>query len=330
MAEKKTTIVIKKITIVAGGGHGGSWKVALADFMTALMAFFLVMWLLGQSDETKKAVSDYFSTPSVIEYNFQNYGAEITLEKLFLDLINEPLKAFQQFIEPIAKTPNLLDMGSAKVVTAVLADQLNDYAKNVQVSPDGFDFDIPDTVLFERGTSNPLKTFVDVMDKIKGVTTGLQDAEIKVTSGLFVQSVPGSNLALATKVSSQRLDLVKNKIQAGLEFNTVTLKSYSSVKEKRGEIDPQKLIGFIRISIKQNDVTSTGKKPRKLETIFGDPNVSMSVYDNFVKQAANRKTQEAPPQKKFGKVEKIQNPVSEEMDKRNKAEIPSSEGQGEE
>ncbi|MBC7370261.1 MAG: chemotaxis protein MotB, partial [Bdellovibrionaceae bacterium] len=46
MAEKKQTIVIKKITIVAGGGHGGSWKVALADFMTALMAFFLVMWLL--------------------------------------------------------------------------------------------------------------------------------------------------------------------------------------------------------------------------------------------------------------------------------------------
>ncbi|NUN04377.1 MAG: chemotaxis protein MotB, partial [Bdellovibrio sp.] len=53
MAEKKPTIVIKKITVVAGGGHGGSWKVALADFMTALMAFFLVMWLLGQSEETK-------------------------------------------------------------------------------------------------------------------------------------------------------------------------------------------------------------------------------------------------------------------------------------
>ena len=46
MAEKKgSTIVIKKITIVAGGGHGGAWKVAFADFMTAMMCFFLVMWL---------------------------------------------------------------------------------------------------------------------------------------------------------------------------------------------------------------------------------------------------------------------------------------------
>lgn len=325
MAEKKQTIVIKKITVVAGGGHGGSWKVALADFMTALMAFFLVMWLLGQSDETKKAVSDYFSTPSVIEYNFQNFGVEITLEKLFLDLINEPLKAFQQFIEPAQKTPNLLDMGSTKVVSAFLADQMNDYAKNVQVGQDGFDFDIPDTVLFERGTSNPLPTFVDVMDKIKGVTTGLQDAEIKLTSGLFVQAVPGSNPALANRVSSERLDLVKNKIQAGLEFNTVTIKSFSSVKEKRGEVDPQKLIGFIRVSIKQKDLTSTGRKPRKLETMFGDPNSSMSVYESFVKQAAERKAVEKP-EKKFGQVEKIKNPVNEELESRQKTTLPPAEG----
>ena len=89
MAAKKQTIVIKKIIVQAAGHHGGSWKVALADFMTALMAFFLVMWLIGQSEQTKKAISDYFSTPSVIEYNFQNFGAEITLEKLFLDFVKD-------------------------------------------------------------------------------------------------------------------------------------------------------------------------------------------------------------------------------------------------
>ena len=89
---------------------------ALADFMTAMMAFFLVMWLIGQTEETKKAVSDYFSTPSVVEYNFENFGAEITLEKLFVDLVNEPFKAFQSFLEPADKTPNILDMGSKKVI----------------------------------------------------------------------------------------------------------------------------------------------------------------------------------------------------------------------
>lgn len=301
MAEKRQTIVIKKIIVSGGGGHGGSWKVALADFMTALMAFFLVMWLLGQSEETKKAVSDYFSTPSVIEYNFQNFGAELTLEKLFLDILNEPMKAFQSFMEPIDKSPNLLDMGSTKVVAAYLADQMNDFAKNVVVTPDGYDFDIPDYMLFERGSGQPNANFVKVMDKIKGVTSGLKDAEIKVTSGLFVQSVPDGSLMSANKVASERFDIVRNKILASLENNTVTVSGGINVKEKRGEVDPARLIGFIRVKIAQKEITSDGRKPRKLDTLFGPSRVDMSVYDNFVSQISNRKKAEAEKKAKPGK-----------------------------
>ena len=44
-------------------GGGGAWKVAYADFVTAMMAFFMVMWLVAQSDKTKKAVAEYFSNP---------------------------------------------------------------------------------------------------------------------------------------------------------------------------------------------------------------------------------------------------------------------------
>ncbi|MNJ99817.1 Motility protein B [compost metagenome] len=306
MAEKKQTIVIKKIIVSGGGHHGGSWKVALADFMTALMAFFLVMWLLGQSEETKKAVSDYFSTPSVIEYNFSNYGVELTLEKLFLDVLNEPLKAFQSFMEPIDKTPNLLDMGSAKVVSAYLADQMNDVAKNVSITPDGFDFDIPDTMLFERGSANPNASFVMVMDKIKGVTAGLKDADIRLTSGLFVQAVPDSSMMTAQKVAAERLDIVKNKILASLEENSVTVKGGVSVKEKRGEVDPSKLIGFIRVKVTQKEITSDGRKPRKLESLFGNPKVDMSGYDQFVDEISGSKPKSAKPAKESGAALKQQ------------------------
>ena len=47
MSEQKAPIVVKRIKKVAGGHHGGAWKIAYADFVTAMMAFFLLMWLLG-------------------------------------------------------------------------------------------------------------------------------------------------------------------------------------------------------------------------------------------------------------------------------------------
>ena len=290
-AEKKgTTIVIKKI-YNAAGHHGGSWKVALADFMTALMCFFLVMWLLNQTPETKKAVSDYFSTPSIIEYNFQNFGVEITLEKLFLDLINEPLKAVQSFMEPIDKTPNLMDMGSQKVVAAYLADQLQDIAKNVQISPDGFEFLIPDYELFEPGTAQPKPEFIAAMDKIKAVTVGLEDSTVTVSSLLFHQSVSGSNPDLAKTVSSERLDLVQKKIEASLEHPTVDVTGRSQVEEKKGFVEgqSQRPPGMIKLEIRQKETKADGHKPRKLDTVFGTSQTDMSVYDSFVKQISEAK-----------------------------------------
>src|SRR4051794_9919228 len=46
------------------GHHGGAWKVAYADFVTAMMALFIVLWLLSSSEQTKKAVGGYFQDPS--------------------------------------------------------------------------------------------------------------------------------------------------------------------------------------------------------------------------------------------------------------------------
>lgn len=56
-------IIIRRKKRGHGGHHGGSWKVAFADFMTSLMAFFLVMWLVGQKQEVKEAVAGYFRDP---------------------------------------------------------------------------------------------------------------------------------------------------------------------------------------------------------------------------------------------------------------------------
>ena len=66
--DKKQPIVIKKIKKGGHAHHGGSWKVAYADFVTAMMAFFLLMWLLGSTtDGQKQGVSDWFKNPSGVQ-----------------------------------------------------------------------------------------------------------------------------------------------------------------------------------------------------------------------------------------------------------------------
>jgi len=63
------TIIIKRIKKGGHGGHhGGAWKVAYADFVTAMMAFFLLMWLINTtSPEQKRGIADYFAPASVSE-----------------------------------------------------------------------------------------------------------------------------------------------------------------------------------------------------------------------------------------------------------------------
>jgi chemotaxis protein MotB len=69
MSMSDRPILIKKVKKVAGHGHhGGAWKVAYADFVTAMMAFFLLMWLINATDpEQKKGIAEYFAPASVSE-----------------------------------------------------------------------------------------------------------------------------------------------------------------------------------------------------------------------------------------------------------------------
>ncbi|MHB8921198.1 MAG: flagellar motor protein MotB [Halothiobacillus sp.] len=62
--DQAKSIIIKKINKGHGGHHGGAWKIAYADFVTAMMAFFLLMWLLGSVGEVKlQGIADYFNNP---------------------------------------------------------------------------------------------------------------------------------------------------------------------------------------------------------------------------------------------------------------------------
>src|SRR5579883_2138113 len=70
MAEQNTPPIIIKKVVGHGGHHGGAWKVAYADFVTAMMALFIVLWLLNSSQKVQKAVGGYFRDP-------EGYGKQV-------------------------------------------------------------------------------------------------------------------------------------------------------------------------------------------------------------------------------------------------------------
>ncbi|MGH6893553.1 MAG: flagellar motor protein MotB [Dongiaceae bacterium] len=76
MADERPIIIVKRIKKVEGGHHGGAWKVAYADFVTAMMAFFLLLWLLNAvTEEQKKGIANYFRPTIAV----QNASATYTI-----------------------------------------------------------------------------------------------------------------------------------------------------------------------------------------------------------------------------------------------------------
>jgi chemotaxis protein MotB len=93
---KRPVIIIKK-TGGHAGHHGGAWKVAFADFVTAMMAFFLVMWLVGQSDPVKESVAGYFADP--VQFSTKS-GSGVLSGGQALMRSDKPMSVGQQIVSP--------------------------------------------------------------------------------------------------------------------------------------------------------------------------------------------------------------------------------------
>jgi chemotaxis protein MotB len=113
MTAKPPIIIVKK-----GGGHGGhhggAWKVAYADFVTAMMALFIVLWLLNSSKKIQEAVGGYFKDPTGTSTKagsgMQGSGQNFTVSKdNMADLKNELQKAIRE-VPNIEKLKNHIDM----------------------------------------------------------------------------------------------------------------------------------------------------------------------------------------------------------------------------
>ncbi len=126
MAEKKQApIVVRKVKKGGHGGHhGGSWKVAYADFVTAMMAFFMVMWILSMDPATKDLVQGYFNNPVGFKKSYSggtnpissgNSPTHVDLKRLAMLVIEHQRQGFEEAANEIrdrlASNPDLQRLG---------------------------------------------------------------------------------------------------------------------------------------------------------------------------------------------------------------------------
>lgn len=95
MAENIAPIIIVRKKAVHAAHHGGAWKVAYADFVTAMMALFIVLWLMSSSDQVKKAIGGYFQDPKgygkQVGSTLAGSGESVAVTKLDMTEIKEKL-----------------------------------------------------------------------------------------------------------------------------------------------------------------------------------------------------------------------------------------------
>ena len=113
MAESPPIIVIKKKG-GHGGHHGGAWKVAYADFVTAMMALFIVLWLMNSSKQVQEAVGGYFKDPTgkskKVGTNEMGSGENFTLTKDNMPKLKEELQGVVRHISNFDRLKNQIEM----------------------------------------------------------------------------------------------------------------------------------------------------------------------------------------------------------------------------
>src|SRR5205085_12273403 len=105
---------VRKVVVDHGDEHGGAWKVAYADFVTAMMALFIVLWLLSASEKVQKAVGGYFQDPTgkgkQTGTTSAGAGETLTLNQSELEKLKEKLEQAMKQIPAFKNMQNQIRM----------------------------------------------------------------------------------------------------------------------------------------------------------------------------------------------------------------------------
>ncbi len=247
MSDQPAPIIIKRKKIIAGGHHGGAWKVAYADFVTAMMAFFLLMWLLGATTEKqRKGIADYFNPTvpinkssgggegafggdSVFSENTlakTGTGAGLTVQSVptdgggenGIDPEDEESTAIKTGEDPLEELAEMLSGQSGESMVSDLlrrhvVTRLTDEGLIVEV------FDLPDAPLF-RNDADPTAVLRDVVTSIVEVFR-LASNDIAVQGHTATVPLAKRDNPVWTRSSNRADEARRLLLEAGIEDDRV-------------------------------------------------------------------------------------------------------------
>ena len=201
-AKKLQPIIIKRVKKGGHAVHGGAWKIAYADFVTAMMAFFLLMWLLGSTSEgDKKGISDYFQSPMKVAMQggsgagasssvVTGGGSDLTQSSGQAkrgdgaDRKAKRMSGEQKKSEVAKRDAKMLAALSAKIAGAISSNpKMAEFSSQIrlEITPDGLQIQIVDDQrrpMFDSGSA-ALKPYM--RDILREIGTALLDVENKIS-----------------------------------------------------------------------------------------------------------------------------------------------------
>jgi chemotaxis protein MotB len=291
-------IIIKKKGKGHAAHHGGAWKVAYADFVTAMMAFFMVMWLLAQTDQsTKQQLSEYFRTgvfsgaPSVL-----NGGSGIQ-NKGYFDVVGQSsIQPESQAFERVAAAVRAAMQRSMSEDPALkkLAQQIK-----ISVTEEGLLIQIldgsGDDLLFDRSSSDLKPRLNELLAAIAPIL-GRLDNKIQVHGHTDAKPFPAgsnrSNWQLSfERADAARLVLEKSGLKKG-QVGGVFAHGSSALYNTKDAFAPENrrlAILAVRRGMETYAAQGTGPKPQAAA-----PKLALPVVVGGPAVKAHEETEDAP------------------------------------
>ena len=228
-----TTIIKRKKVVKGDGHHGGAWKVAYADFVTAMMAFFLLMWLLNATtEEQRKGIADYFN-PTIPISRISGGGSDgLNGSSIFTE------QTYAKMGTGASRTQSV-DSHSAKgdAEEKAIADELESLKEGltenghqisehmlIKMSPEGIVVEITDsekTPLFPVGSSHPSELLSDLMAQVAG-SFGSFENKVKIVGHTDSRTYRNAAVYDNWNLSADRANTARRLlVRSGLSTNRI-------------------------------------------------------------------------------------------------------------